>query len=122
MVIVIHAYLYILIKGTITVTGRGADQAARQADERNKGVIFKNYVPLIDCMTEINMTEIDNAKDLDVVMPMYNLMEYNNYYSKPSGYLRLYYGDEANAALTDFESFKSKVKIATPNNVIQKML
>ena len=40
---------YILVKGTITITGVGDDAAARQADERNKGVIFKNYAPFIKC-------------------------------------------------------------------------
>ena len=59
---------YILVKGTITITGAGADAAARQADERDKGVIFKNCAPFINCKTEINNTEIENAKDIDIVM------------------------------------------------------
>ena len=75
---------YILVKGTIKITGAGADTAARQADERDKGVIFKNCAPFINCKTKINSTEIDNAKDIDIVMPMYNLIEYNNNYSKTS--------------------------------------
>ena len=78
---------YILVKGTITITGAGADAAARQADERDKGVIFKNCAPFINCKTEINNTEIDNAKDIDIVMPMYNLIEYSDNYSKTSGSL-----------------------------------
>ena len=65
---------YILVKGAITITGTGADAAARQVEERDKGVIFKNCSPLINCKTEINNTEIDNAKDIDIVMPMYNLI------------------------------------------------
>ena len=52
---------YILIKGIITITGEGADDAAKQADERNKGVISKNYAPFVNCKSEINNTEIDNA-------------------------------------------------------------
>ena len=52
---------YILVKGTITITGRGADAAARQADERDKGVSFKNCAPFINCISEINNTQIDNA-------------------------------------------------------------
>ena len=78
---------YILVKGAITITGTEADAAARQVDERDKGVIFKNCAPFINCKTEINNTEIDNAKDIDIVMPMYNLIEYSNNYSKTSGSL-----------------------------------
>ena len=66
---------YILVKGTITINGRGADAAARQADERDKGVSFKNCAPFINYISEINNTQIDNAKDIDIVMPMYNLIE-----------------------------------------------
>ena len=67
-----HTYL---LKETITMTGAGADAAARQGDQRNKGVIFKNCTTFINCKSEINNTEIDNNKDIDIVMPMYNLME-----------------------------------------------
>ena len=63
---------YILVKGRITKSGAGDDVAARQADERNKGVIFKDCAPFTNCKSEINNTEIDNAKDIDIVMPMYN--------------------------------------------------
>ena len=79
---------YILVKGRITITRTGDDAAARQADERNKGVIFKNCVPCINCKSEINNIEIDNAKDIDIVMPVYNLIEYSDSYSKTSGSLR----------------------------------
>ena len=72
--------LYILVKGTVTITGARADAAARKADERDKGVKFKNCSPFINCKTEINNTEIDNAKDIDIVMPMYNLIEYSDNY------------------------------------------
>ena len=65
---------YILVKGTITITGAGDDAAARRADERNKGVIFKNCAPFTKCIRKINNTEIDNAQDIDIVMPMYNLI------------------------------------------------
>ena len=78
---------YILVKGTITINGRGADVAARQADERNKGVSFKNYAPFLNCISEMNNTQIDNAKDIDIAMPMYNLIEYSGNYAKASGSL-----------------------------------
>ena len=61
---------YILVSGTITITGAGADDAAKRLDERNKGVIFKNCAPFTDCISEINNTQIDNAKYIDVEMPM----------------------------------------------------
>ena len=78
---------YILVKGTITITGEGADAAATQTDERDKSVVFKNCAPFTNCISEINNTQVDNAKDIDIVMPMYNLIEYSNNYGKTSGSL-----------------------------------
>ena len=78
---------YILVKGTIKINRRGDDAAARQADERDKGVVFKNYAPFINCISEINNMQIDNAKDIDIVMLMYNLIEYSDNYAKTSGSL-----------------------------------
>ena len=75
---------YILFKGTIAITGEGADAAARQADVRNKGVIFKNCAPFINCKSETNNAEIDKAKDIDIIMPICNLIEYSDNYSKIS--------------------------------------
>ena len=69
---------YILVKGTITITGAGDDAAARRADERNKGVVFKNCAPFTNCISEINNTQVDNAKDIDILMPIYNLIEYSD--------------------------------------------
>ena len=80
-----YADAYIFFKGTITITGAGADATARQADERNKGVIFKNCVAFTKCISIINNTDIDNAQDIDIVMPMYNLIECSDNYSKTSG-------------------------------------
>ena len=85
---------YILVKGAITINGRGADAAARQADERDKGVSFKNCAPFINCINEVNNTQIDNAKDIDIVMPLYNLIEYSDNYAKTSGSLRRHFRDE----------------------------
>ena len=75
---------YILVKGRITISGAGDDAAARQADGKNKGVIFKNCEPFTNCKCEIINTEVDNPKDIDIVVPMYNLTEYNDNYSKTS--------------------------------------
>ena len=94
------------------------DDAARQADERDKGVTFKNCPQFTKCISRINNTDIDNTHDIDIVMPMYNLIEHSDNYSKTSGSLWQYYKDDPNDNLTDSESFKSKVKITgnTPNN------
>ena len=99
---------FILVKGTITITEAGADAAAIQADERDKGVIVENCSPFINCQTEINNAEIDNAKDIDIVLSIYNLIEYIDNYS---GSLWQYYKDETNDNLADSELFKSKIKI-----------
>ena len=80
---------YILVSGTITNTGAG-----EQADEWIKGLIFKNCTPFTEGIRETNNTEIDNAKDIDVVMPIYNLIEYSDNYSKTSGSLWQYYRDK----------------------------
>ena len=70
-------------------------------------MILKSCAPFVDCIREINNTQVDNAKDFDVVMPMYNLLEYNNNYSKMSGSLWQYCRDEtavdaANGDILDF--------------------
>ena len=106
-----YADAYILFQGTITITGAEDNVAARQADQRNKGVIFKNSVPFTKSISKVNDTEIDNARDIDIVMEMYNLIEYCDNYSKTSGSLWQYYKDGPSDNLADSESFKSKVKI-----------
>ena len=82
------------------------DAAARQADRRGKCVTFKNCAPFINFKSEINNTEIDHAKDIDIVVPMYSLIEYSDNYSKTSGSLSKYYKDKANNNSADSESFK----------------
>ena len=78
---------YILVKEKITVTGPGADAAARQVDERDKGVAFKNCAPFTSSKSDINNIETDYCQDIDIVMPMYNLIEYSDNYGKTSGSL-----------------------------------
>ena len=102
---------YILVKREITITGAGDDAAAKQADERDKGVAFKNCALFTNCISEINNTQIVNAKDIAIVMPMYNLIEDSDNYSKTSGGLWQYYRDEPNDNLADSESFISKIEI-----------
>ena len=107
----------ILIKGTITVPNTVAAGAA--VNDTNKKVIFKNCTPFTDCITEINNTQTDEK--FDVVMPMYNLIEYSDAYSKTLASLWQYYRDEPvldnNGNIIDFPddnnsvSFKFKPKI-----------
>ena len=87
---------YIIVKGTISIE---RVQAPAEPDNDGKKVVFKNYLPFTDCISKINNTQIDNAKNIDIVMPMYNLIEYSNNYSKTSGSLWQYYRDES--ALAD---------------------
>ena len=67
---------YVLVKGNITVNNTAADGAA--ANNTNKKVIFKNCAPFTNCISKINNTQIDNAEYIDIVMPMYNLIEYSD--------------------------------------------
>ena len=113
---------YIFVKGKIAITGEGADALDRQADERDKGVAFKNCAPFTNCISKINNIQADNAKGIDIVMPMYNLIEYSDNYAKISGSLWQYFTDEPNKNIVNSESFKSKIKITgkTPNNGNEK--
>ena len=96
---------YIVVKGNITVTNP-------DNTKRNKAVAFKNNVPFINCISKINGQKIDNAEDLDVLMPMYSLLEYSKNYKKTTGSLWNYYRDQpSNALSTNSESFKYKTSI-----------
>ena len=67
--------------------------ADADANYANKKLIFKNCAPFINCINKINNTQIDIAKDIDIVMPIYNLAEYDDNYSKTSGSLWQYCKD-----------------------------
>ena len=78
---------YILVKETITVPNTAVSDAV--ANNANKKVVFKNYAPFINCISEINNIQVD----IDIVMQMYNLIEYSDNYSKTSGSLWQYCKD-----------------------------
>ena len=78
---------YIVVKGDITVTNP-------VNDAYDKKLAFKNNAPFISCISKINYTLIDNAEDLVIIMPMYNLLEYSKNYRKTTGSLWNYYRDE----------------------------
>ena len=108
---------YILVKGNIAVN----NTAGAAANNTNKKVIFKNCAPFTDCISKINNTQVDNAKDIDIVMPMYNLAKYSDNYSNTSGSLWQYCKDRPavnnNGDIVDFNganatnSFDFKAKI-----------
>ena len=119
---------YIHVKGTITVDNSAVAPAA--ASNANRNVIFKNCAPFTICISEINNTLVDyrHATDIDIVMPMYNLIEYGDNYSKTSGSLLQYSKDIpavnnnngivdfTNTNFTDSFNFKAKMTGQTDNN------
>ena len=80
---------YVWVKGKITITNPN-DNA-----NFNKELTLKNNAPFISCISKINGVLVENAEDLDIVMPMYNLLEYSKNYEKTSVSLLNYYKDEA---------------------------
>ena len=75
-----YADAYFLVKRTITITGAGNDNSTKRADERDKVVKSKNCAPFTKCISRINNIDIGNAQDIDIVMPMYSLIEYSDNY------------------------------------------
>ena len=100
---------YILAKGTITFPKMVV--AGASVNNTNKNVILKNCAPFTSCITEISNTKVHYAQDIDIVMPLHNLIECKNAYSKTSGKLWQYYRDEPamddNGNITDFPANKN---------------
>ena len=105
---------YIVVKGNITVTKKtftaddidapnntAANVTATNTAKNNafgeKKLVFKNNAPFINCISKINGVKVENAEDLDVVMPMYNLLEY----SKNDRSLWNYYRDKSSITIRD---------------------
>ena len=113
---------YILVEGTIMVTAPGVNNNANNIrDKRNRPVILKNNVPFVSCITRINGELIEDADDLDIVMPMHNLLEHSKSYRKTIRSLYNYYRDElsdnaddnnfGNIKVVNSNTFKYKNKI-----------
>ena len=101
------------MKGDLTLEGDN------DANKRNKNLSSKNNAPFINSISKINGIKIDNAKDLDIVMPMYNLLEDSKNCRKTTGILWSYYKDEtSNPLSSNSESFKYKTSTVgkTPEN------
>ena len=103
-------------RGNMTVNNTADNGAA--ANNTNKKVIFKNCAPFTNCISKINNTQIDNAEYIDIVMPMYNLIEYSDNYSKTSGSLWQYCKDilavNNNGDIVDFNGANATVEIMVP--------
>ena len=122
---------YILVKGTTAVNNTATADA--DGNNTNKNVIFKNCAPFTNCISEIKNTQADNAKDIDIIMPINNLIEYSYNYSKTSGSLWQYckyipavdnYNAIVNFAennLTDSFNFKAKMAGQTGDNVTKNV-
>ena len=119
-----YSEAYIVVEGNITVTRKtftANDFEAPNNTEANanatnnanntafgeRKLVFKNNAPFINCISKINGLKIDNAEDLDVVIPMYNLLEYCKNYRKTTGSLWNYYRDEPNSDTDDNEIMHS---------------
>ena len=117
---------YLIVKGNISVNN--TEDADADANNTDNKVIFKNCAPFTDCISKINNTQIDNAKDIDIVMSMYNLIEYRDNYSKTSESLWQYCKDilavnnngnivDSNGTnATDSFNFRTKITGQTDNN------
>ena len=119
-----YSEAYIVVEGNITVTRKtftANDFEAPNNTEANanatnnanntafgeRKLVFKNNALFINCISKINGLKIDNAEDLDVVIPMYNLLEYCKNYRKTTGSLWNYYRDEPNSDTDDNEIMHS---------------
>ena len=101
---------YILVTGDIKIENIAADT----------NVAFKNCAPFIRCVTQINGEHVESAENLDIIMPMYNLIEYSDNYADSSGSLYQFKRDETpmndagnpnNVALDNSKSFKYKASL-----------
>ena len=104
---------YIVVKGNITL------EDDNDGNKRNKNLAFKNNAPFINFISKINGVKIDNAKDLDVAMLMYNLLEYSKDYRKTTRSLCNYYRDEPSNPLSSNSGFfknKTSIVVKTPED------
>ena len=141
---------YIIVKGNIivnkktftaddieepnnTVANANATNTANNNTFGEKKLVFKNNTPFVNCISKINGIKTNNAEDLDVVMPMYNLLEYSKNYRKTTGILWNYYRDQPNTgvdandiihSILNSESFDYKANFmengVTNNNLTKK--
>ena len=101
---------HIILKGKCRVianaTGAGDNARIAEQNGANKNIVFKNCTPFTDCITKINATTLKMLLIWDLVMPMYNLIEYSDNYDKTSGSLWQFERDVPNDSINDSQSFK----------------
>ena len=107
---------YILVKIPKNLTEQGPNVAVIQDDKNNKQVIFKNSAPFTISTTQINNTQIEDAKDFEVVILMYDLIEYSNNYSVTTASLWQYHKHEPKSLITYSSSFKCKSRFLANTN------
>ena len=105
-----YADAHILVDGTIRA------EAANAANAAATRLALKNCVPFTKCNLEINDEHVDTAENLDIIMPMYNLIEYSDNYQDSSATLYQYKRDEppdnnADLIANNSASFKYKVNL-----------
>ena len=98
---------YIADKGIINVQTKNNGSI----DGYDRNLILKNSAPFISCISKISNILIDNSEDLDVIMPMYNLIKYNKNYRKTTGSLQNYYNDISIDLIKNPEYWKYKTRI-----------
>ena len=105
----LHDYsdAYILVRGNITVQAENN----RPIDGYKRNLVLKNNPPFISCISKINNVLIDKVEYLDIVMPMYNLIEFDKFYSKTSGTLWNYCKDISTDSIANSESLEYKTSI-----------
>ena len=108
-----HAYLLAKLQQLLE---KDMMMLQKKAGKGEKGVIFKNVAPFTKCISSINNSQIDNAEDIDVVMPMYNLKKYSDNYSETSGRLWQFYRDKSNDNITESRSSMVKITGKTRDN------
>ena len=111
-----YADAYILVYGTITVTAAAGTNNI--IEKRNKSLILENNAPFVSCITKINNELIEDAEDLAIAMPMYNLLEYSKNYRKTIGSLYDYYRDELSNDVDD-NNFNN-IKVVNSNAIKYK--
>ena len=109
---------YILVKGTIKVTG----DHPRDGPIQNRPSILKNNALFVSCITRINGELIEDADDLDIVMPMYSLLEYSKNYRKTIGSLYNYYKDELDDSVNLNNFANNNVVSSNPFKYKNKLL
>ena len=121
-----YSNAYILVKGSILVNNTAG--VGDDANNTGKKALFENCAPFTDCISKINNTQVGNAKDIDIVISMYNLIEYSDNYSKISGSSWQYCKDipavNADGSIVGFNgadatnsfNFKTKITVQTDNN------